>query len=96
MKALAVALASLVLATPVAPSADYRAARRAADGGVSEPGGQADASLTARTILAVRAAGRDPGRAAREYVRRVEELSGVPVSVVSVGPAREQSLPIGS
>jgi adenylosuccinate synthase len=32
--------------------------------------------------------------AARAYVRRVEELAGVPVSVVSVGPAREQSLPV--
>jgi len=31
---------------------------------------------------------------ARAYVRRVEELAGVPVSVVSVGPAREQSLPV--
>jgi adenylosuccinate synthase len=26
-------------------------------------------------------------------VRRIEELADVPVSVVSVGPAREQSLP---
>jgi adenylosuccinate synthase len=32
--------------------------------------------------------------AARAYVRRIEELGGVPVSVVSVGPAREQSLPV--
>ncbi len=31
---------------------------------------------------------------ARTYVRRIEELVGVPVSVVSVGPAREQSLPV--
>ena len=31
---------------------------------------------------------------ARAYVRRIEELVGVPVSVVSVGPAREQSLPV--
>ena len=31
---------------------------------------------------------------ARAYVRRMEELVGVPVSVVSVGPAREQSLPV--
>jgi adenylosuccinate synthase len=31
---------------------------------------------------------------ARAYVRRMEELVGVPVSVVSVGPAREQSLPL--
>jgi adenylosuccinate synthase len=29
-------------------------------------------------------------------VRRIEELVDVPVSVVSVGPTREQSLPIGS
>jgi adenylosuccinate synthase len=31
---------------------------------------------------------------ARAYVRRLEELGGAPVSVVSVGPAREQSLPV--
>jgi adenylosuccinate synthase len=31
---------------------------------------------------------------ARTYVRRIEELVDVPVSVVSVGPAREQSLPV--
>ena len=37
----------------------------------------------------------DLPKTAREYVRRIEELVGVPVSVVSVGPAREQSLPIG-
>jgi adenylosuccinate synthase len=33
--------------------------------------------------------------AARSYVRRLEELVDVPISVVSVGPAREQSLPVG-
>lgn len=32
---------------------------------------------------------------AQTYVRRIEELVGVPVSVVSVGPSREQSLPAG-
>ncbi len=37
----------------------------------------------------------DLPKAAREYVHRIEELAEVPVSVVSVGPAREQSLPIG-
>jgi adenylosuccinate synthase len=37
----------------------------------------------------------DLPKSARGYVRRIEELVGVPVSVVSVGPAREQSLPIG-
>jgi adenylosuccinate synthase len=31
--------------------------------------------------------------AARAYLGRLEELIGVPISVVSVGPAREQSLP---
>jgi len=30
--------------------------------------------------------------AARSYVRRLQELVGVPIAVVSVGPAREQSL----
>jgi adenylosuccinate synthase len=33
--------------------------------------------------------------AARSYVRNVEALVGVRISVVSVGPAREQSLPLG-
>jgi adenylosuccinate synthase len=33
--------------------------------------------------------------AARTYVERLQELAGVPISVVSVGPAREQSLPAG-
>jgi adenylosuccinate synthase len=38
----------------------------------------------------------DLPKAAREYVRRIEELVDVPISVVSVGPAREQSLPVAS
>jgi adenylosuccinate synthase len=37
----------------------------------------------------------DLPKQAREYVLRMEELVGVPVSVVSIGPAREQSLPKG-
>jgi adenylosuccinate synthase len=36
----------------------------------------------------------DLPKEARSYVRLIEELGGVPVSVVSVGPAREQSLPV--
>ena len=35
----------------------------------------------------------DLPKQAQAYLRRMEELVGVPVSVVSVGPAREQSLP---
>jgi adenylosuccinate synthase len=35
----------------------------------------------------------DLPKAAQAYVRRIEALVEVPVSVVSVGPAREQSLP---
>ena len=31
---------------------------------------------------------------AQTYVRCMEELVGVPAGVVSVGPAREQSLPV--
>jgi adenylosuccinate synthase len=31
---------------------------------------------------------------ARKYVDRLQDLAGVPVAVVSVGPAREQSLPL--
>ncbi len=34
----------------------------------------------------------DLPKQARSYLRRIEELVGVPVSVVSVGPARDQSL----
>ena len=37
----------------------------------------------------------DLPKQARDYVARIQELAGVPVSVVSVGPAREQSLPVG-
>jgi Prenyltransferase and squalene oxidase repeat len=70
MRILALALAAVAFATPLAQSADYLESRRGPDGGVSEPGGRADAALTAWTILALRAAGRDPGRAAREYVRK--------------------------
>ncbi len=40
-----------------------------------------------------RSFGELPG-AARKYVERLQDLVGVPVSVVSVGPAREQSLPL--
>jgi hypothetical protein len=69
VKALALTLAALALATPIAQSADYLESRRGSDGGVSEPGGRADAALTAWTILALRAVDRDPGRASREYVR---------------------------
>ncbi len=29
---------------------------------------------------------------ARDYIKRIEDLSGVPVSIVSVGPARDQTL----
>ena len=31
---------------------------------------------------------------AQDYVRRLEELTGVPIRVVSVGPAREQTLEV--
>jgi adenylosuccinate synthase len=37
----------------------------------------------------------DLPRAARAYLDRLAELVGVPISVVSVGPGREQSLPAG-
>jgi adenylosuccinate synthase len=37
----------------------------------------------------------DLPKQARDYVGRIRELAGVPVSVVSVGPSREQSLPVG-
>ena len=69
MRLLAVGLVGVALVSPLARSADYLESRRGSDGGVSEPGGRADAALTAWTILALRAVGRDPGPAAREYVR---------------------------
>jgi adenylosuccinate synthase len=37
----------------------------------------------------------DLPRNAKDYVQRLQDLSGVPIRVVSVGPAREQSLPVG-
>ena len=37
----------------------------------------------------------DLPKEARAYVHRIHDLVGVPVSVVSIGPAREQSLPVG-
>jgi hypothetical protein len=69
MRVLALALAGIALASPLARSADYLESRRGPDGGVAEPGGRPDAALTAWTILALRAVGRDPGQASREYVR---------------------------
>ena len=36
----------------------------------------------------------DLPKEAQSYVRLIEELGGVPVGVVSIGPAREQSLPV--
>ncbi len=35
---------------------------------------------------------RELPKAARAYLRRIEELCGVEISLVSVGPARDQSL----
>jgi Prenyltransferase and squalene oxidase repeat len=72
VKAFALALTAVALATPLGQSADYLESRRGPDGGVSEPGGRADAALTAWTILALRAVGRDPVRASREYVRAAQ------------------------
>jgi hypothetical protein len=69
VRALAAAVAALALATPLGQSADYLESHRGADGGVAEQGGRPDAALTSWTILALRAVGRDPGRASREYVR---------------------------
>jgi adenylosuccinate synthase len=36
----------------------------------------------------------DLPKEAQRYVTTIEELAGVPISIVSVGPAREQSLPV--
>ena len=36
----------------------------------------------------------DLPKEAQQYVRFLEDLGGVPVSVVGVGPAREQSIPV--
>jgi prenyltransferase/squalene oxidase-like repeat protein len=87
MRALAIALATVALATPLAQSADYLEGRRGPDGGVSEPGGRADAALTAWAILALRAAGRDPGQAAREYVRTAapQDVTQTALRALAVG-----------
>jgi adenylosuccinate synthase len=34
----------------------------------------------------------DLPEACQSYVRRIEEMSGVPVTLVSVGPARDQTV----
>jgi hypothetical protein len=87
VKTLALALTALALTTPIAQSADYLESRRGPDGGVSEPGGRADASLTAWTILALSAAGRDAGRAAREYVRTAppEDVTQTALRALALG-----------
>ena len=38
----------------------------------------------------------DLPKEAQRYVRFLEELGGVPVSIVGVGPAREQSIPVAA
>ena len=87
MKVLALPLVALALATPITRSADYLEARRGPDGGVSEPGGRADASVTAWTILALRSIGRDPGRASREYVRTAppEDVTQTALRALALG-----------
>jgi hypothetical protein len=87
VKLLATALVGVALASPLAASADYLESRVGSDGGVSEPGGRADAALTAWTILALRAVGRDPGRAPREYVRAAapEDVTQTALRALAVG-----------
>jgi len=34
--------------------------------------------------------------AAQKYIRRIEELVGVPVGIISVGPGREETLTVGN
>jgi Prenyltransferase and squalene oxidase repeat len=87
VKTLALALTALALTTPIAQSADYLESRRGPDGSVSEPGGRADASLTAWTILALKAVGRDAGRAAREYVRTAppEDVTQTALRALALG-----------
>jgi adenylosuccinate synthase len=34
--------------------------------------------------------------AAQKYVRRIEELVGVPIGIISVGPGREETLAVGN
>jgi len=33
-------------------------------------------------------------KAAKEYVRRLEELMGCPIDIISIGPRREESITI--
>jgi len=91
VKLLVTALVGVAVAvSPLARSADYLESRRGPDGGVAEPGGQPDASLTAWTILALRAAGRDPGQDARDYVRGAApgDVTQTALRVLALGDAR--------
>jgi len=91
VKLVVTALVGLVVAiSPLSRSADYLESRRGPDGGVAEPGGQPDAALTAWTILALRAAGRDPGQAARNYVRNADpgDVTQTALRALAVGDER--------
>ncbi len=61
MKLLAIAAAAVALAAPGA-SVDYLAGHQQADGGFAEAGGRSTPGLTAWTVLALAAAGRQPSR----------------------------------
>ncbi len=60
LAALLLALALPAAAEPAADPAGYVAARQGADGGFAEPGRSSDPSLTAWSVLGLRAAGRSP------------------------------------
>jgi len=67
-KALALTLAATLLAAPQAQAANgakYLASRLTKSGGFAEPGGSASVSLTQWTVMALRAADRDPSRMKR-------------------------------
>ena len=81
MRLVALGLASLALAappavTPVEFGAGYLTARQQADGGFAEPAGSSDPTLTAWVVLALKAAGRDPGGLRRGAASPAEYLAG--------------------
>jgi Squalene-hopene cyclase C-terminal domain/Prenyltransferase and squalene oxidase repeat len=81
-------LASLVLASPaqLAPverAESYLAARQQSDAAFAEPEGNSDVTLTAWSVLGLRAAGRMPASLERDGVSPTGYLAGTPIRSVS-------------
>lgn len=93
MKRIAVVAAALLLAIPAAagsPSTDavrYLQSRQLESGGFAERGGQASGALTAWAVLGMRAAGAEPGAAARRFLERDEPETAAAVALALVARA---------